>query len=784
VTNRTRHRLAACAAAFVLLLAVGWIGWRTLRGGGTGSAAAREAQEALSAKFVGAASCAACHAQEAAAWTGSQHSLAMQVASEESVRGDFNGTGFTYAGITSTFFRRDGKFLVRTDAADGALQEFEVRYTFGVDPLQQYLIELPGGHIQPLSIAWDTRSRETGGQRWFHLYPGEGVTHTDELHWTGRAQNWNFMCADCHSTNVVKGYDARTDEFRTTWSEINVSCEACHGPGSRHVEWADTPRWLRGLRRGNGLTAQLTERQGVRWTIDSVSGNARRSTPRQSTTEIQVCAQCHSRRSQIAGGYRAGTPLLDSYLPELLMPGLYYADGQQRDEVYKHGSFLQSRMFHAGVTCSDCHEPHSQKLRAPGNALCAQCHQAAKYAARTHTFHETGSTGAQCVSCHMPTTNYMQIDARRDHSIRVPRPDQSVTLGVPNACTQCHTDRSAAWAAERVRGRYGHDPRGFQSFAEAFAADERDAADAAPRLARIAGDSAQPAVVRASALARLAGHPGQDAMVTARGGLADPDPQVRRAALLVLENLAPQERVDLAAPLLEDRSRAVRTQAAWLLAPTAAALSLSPSAAAFAGAVEEFIVSQRYNADRPESRVTLGTFFAQLGRPAEAVAEYRAALRLAPRDRAAYVNLADLYRGLGREGEAERVLREGLAVVPDAAVLHHALGLSLARSGRTSEAVEELARAAALAPDDARIAYTYAVALNSSGHATEAVRVLEQARAHHPNERDLLFALATISRDAGKLAAAQQYADLLVQSHPEDAEARALVQSLGGAGEL
>ena len=176
--------------------------------------------------FVGSAGCAACHAKEYAAWQGSQHRAAMQEATEKTVLGNFDGARFSYAGATSTFYKRDGKFFVKTDGPDGKPAGFPVPYTFGVHPLQQYLVELPGGRLQALSIAWDVDKK-----RWFHLYPNEHVTAEDELHWTRPAQNWNYMCADCHSTALRKNYDVAADRFATRWAEISVGCEACHGPG-------------------------------------------------------------------------------------------------------------------------------------------------------------------------------------------------------------------------------------------------------------------------------------------------------------------------------------------------------------------------------------------------------------------------------------------------------------------------------------------------------------------------------------------------------------------------
>ena len=302
----------------------------------------------------------------------------MQVADESTVLGNFDGARFRNFGVTSEFFRRDGKFMVRTDGPDGKLADFEVRHTFGVYPLQQYLIELPGGHVQALSIAWDTRTKDQGGQRWFHLYPNERIDLRDELHWTQRQQNWNFMCSDCHSTNVQKNYDAAEHTFATTFSEISVGCEACHGPGSVHVGLARAAATSGQPMPNSGLTVNLGERRGAAWVIDPATGNAARSTPRTTERELDVCAQCHARRGQFSNDYRAGEPLQDHYLPALLSEGLYHPDGQQRDEVFNWGSFVSSRMYAKGVTCGDCHDPHGGQLHAPGNGVCAQCHSAAE----------------------------------------------------------------------------------------------------------------------------------------------------------------------------------------------------------------------------------------------------------------------------------------------------------------------------------------------------------------------------------------------------------------------
>lgn len=717
--NDATSRTWGVALGAAALVGLSLLAWRFLAddgdpGPGTATPPPAAPATPARAEYTGSQSCARCHATEYARWQASQHAVAMQVADDTTVLGDFSATRFRHDGVTSEFFRRDGRFMVRTDGPDGALAEFEIRHTFGVYPLQQYLVELPGGHVQALSIAWDARPKAEGGQRWFHLYPTERIAHDDELHWTQRQQNWNYMCADCHSTNLQKNYDAAGGTYASTWSEISVGCEACHGPGSAHVALADAAAASGKPLASSGLTAPLDERRNATWTIDPATGNATRNRPRESEREIEVCAQCHSRRGQFSNAYRAGEPLLDHYQPALLDEDLYHPDGQQRDEVYNWGSFLSSRMYAKGVTCGDCHEPHGGKLRADGNATCAQCHAASTYDTTGHHFHEPGTPGAACASCHMRPETYMVVDSRHDHSFRIPRPDLSVTLGVPNACNQCHTDRPAQWATDAIRKHYP-DPRpGFQGFAEAFAAADRDDPAATLALAQVVANHDESAIARASALRRLARTPGENALTAAEAAIEDPSPLVRLAAIEAFDALPPLQRRALL-PLLDDPTRVVRMRAARALAMLADDAFDAKALEAFRKAADEYVAAERHNADRPEHRTNLGGFLADRGDYAAAEGEYRAALRLDARFTPAWANLADTMRAQGREADAESVLREGLAQSPKDAMLHHALGLSLVRQQRKDEALRELRRAAELDPANARFEYVYEVALEELG---------------------------------------------------------------------
>ena len=658
----------------------------------------------------------------------------MQEATGEAVLGDFDGTSLVYAGVTSTFFRRDGRYFVRTDGPDGRMADFEIAYTFGFEPLQQVLIPLQGGRLQALGIAWDTRPVEEGGQRWFHLYPGEAVDHADELHWTRAAQTWNGGCAACHSTGLEKGYDPETDRYTTIWREIDVSCEACHGPGSRHVAWARSGRG--GGEMGRGLPAAFHDRRGVRWVMDPATGIARRSEAPGGRAEVEACGRCHALRSTIRADRVWGRSLLETHRPELVHTGLYFPDGQIRDEVYEYGSFRQSRMYAAGVTCSDCHDPHGLKLRAEGNAVCAQCHLPSRFDTSDHHLHPPGSTGSRCVACHMPERTYMVIDRRRDHSIRIPRPDLAEELGTPSACATCHADRTNAWAAaalERVHGPPGPAP----AFAEAFAADDRGSPEAGGALAVAAVDTSVPAILEASALARLGSWPGAASRELLVAALADPEPLVRLGAVLAAAGLDLQERLSLIGPVLRDSVMGVRHEAARVLASVPDSALTGDLRAAFDRAAGEFLAGLESNADRPWALLDRAAFEAARGDLPAAERSAEAAIRLEPLHAQAYVALAEVRLLAGREEDAERSLRQGLATVDGAADLEHALGLLLVRRGRLAEAVEPLGRAAAIRPDVPRYLYAYAVALREAGQRARALEVADRLRALAPDDPDV-----------------------------------------------
>jgi tetratricopeptide (TPR) repeat protein len=741
------------------------------------NAESNQLAEATLATYVGAETCKPCHAKEYQDWMTSHHQSAMQVATPTTVLGDFQNARFTYFGVTSRFFTKDGRFYVDTDGPDGKLQQYEIQYTFGVYPLQQYLIPFPDGRVQALSIAWDCRPKEQGGQRWFHLYPKQPIRAGDVLHWTGLQQTWNFMCAECHSTDVKKNYDLSSNSYKTTWSEINVSCEACHGAASEHVKWAQQqPTEMGGPVRNDGLLARYDDRRDASWEMNSTTGNSVRSRPRSNANELEMCGRCHARRSELSENWTPGKPLLNTHRVALLVGGLYTADGQMQDEVYNYGSFLQSKMFHEGVTCSDCHDPHTQKLRRPKQEVCGICHDLKKYGSVEHHHHKEGTPETSCIVCHMSVRTYMVVDPRHDHSFRIPRPDESMKYGTPNACNDCHKDKTPAWAAKATDEWYGRDRRGYQRYTATLTEARDESATAAIDLVKLANDPDAPNIARATALTELAPYLDVDAYRAAQAALQSTDPLLRLAAVDLVSAADPATRWQVLTPLLKDPVLAVRCAAANGVAD-AVPKNLAPEEKeTLERAIADFVATERFNADRPEGHLSLGNLYARQGQTAEAETEYKSAIQLWPQFIPAYVNLADLYRATQHDDEAERWLFEARKQAPNDADAIHSLALLRARQHRMEESIHLLEKAAQLAPDNAHYAYVYGVGLFSTGKIASSLEVLRKANERFPGNREILLGLASIAGESGDMAEANRYAKQFEQVAPSDPRGEQLLR--------
>ncbi|MBO9435958.1 HEAT repeat domain-containing protein [Ruegeria sp. R13_0] len=598
--------------------------------------------------YVGSDQCADCHVDEAEAWANSHHALAWTEVGAGRIVADFDGTRFEHDGMSVLFDHSGEVPTAQVTEKDGVMTEYDVHSVVGIEPLQQYLFETDPGRLQSFDVVWDTENK-----RWFHLYPDQDLPPDDGLHWTGPYKNWNARCAECHATGFEKNYDAQTRSYQSRQAEIGVGCEACHGPGSAHIDWVN----------GRVLPEGVGE-----------AGFAMSWGKGQTEAEIQQCAGCHSRReAHEQGNPLPGTPYHDAYNLALLRPGAYHPDGQILDEVYVYGSFLQSKMYAQGVGCMNCHEPHSATLRADGNGVCTQCHSPAgnpdfptlahkDYDTPEHHHHPEDSAGAQCKTCHMIERVYMGVDGRRDHSFRVPRPD--LGLG-QDACTDCHTDKDQPWAAAQIEGWFPDSTHRGLHFGSVFAPAMAGQADSPEGLLAIANDPSQAGIVRATAAYLLQPFGSRQMADATAELLTDADPLVRANAVTLQRQASPRDQVQRLEPLLSDPLRNVRISAAKevLTIPSEALTQEQRILAGQATAEWQGAIANRL--DFPETHMVLGGMALTFRNAPAAERAFREVVTLDPQRSEAWpmlVQLAQINRG---PQAAREVVQEGLQRIPN-----------------------------------------------------------------------------------------------------------------------
>ncbi|MCJ7684054.1 MAG: tetratricopeptide repeat protein [Desulfobacteraceae bacterium] len=727
-----------------------------------------ENPEVPAATFVGRKKCVDCHRKEYEKWQNSHHDKAMDVANDETVLGNFNNTVFEHKGVQSRFFRQGEKFFVHTQGPNGKMADFEIQYTFGYTPLQQYLIPFPGGRLQCLTIAWDVEKK-----RWYHLYPDEPNDPTDWLHWTKNANNWNGMCAECHSTHLQKRYDMKTNTYDTTWSEIDVSCEACHGPGARHVAWAEVPEMAR---------SQDIDNYGLVVRTGNISARQ----------QVELCARCHARRATLGDYDHFGKDIMDYLIPQLLGDGIYFPDGQILEEVYVYGSFTQSKMYQRGVRCSDCHDVHSLKFHKKGNDLCLQCHRADQYDTKDHHFHkkkgepgdpvlakdgsilyEVGE-GGECFKCHMPGRNYMGIDYRNDHSIRIPRPDLSIATNTPNSCKECHWDKPDQWSADYCTEWYGIKRR--PHYGTVLAAGRKGLPEAQTELIRLATDLLSPGIVRATALSLLRSYPNEHSLKAFERALMDPEPLVRHTAIHDLSQLNPGISTRLITPLLYDPVKAVRIQAGMAMTSLSRSQLNNRQIKVFDSALDEYQDAMAYVGDFTHGQFNLGNMHRNLGNLNLAEKHYKAAIQIDRLFYPAKINLAMLKHQVGMNDEAERLFREVMDEHPQLYEAAYSLGLLLVELKKYDEAVQYVSKAALGMPKRARVQYNLGLLLQQLGRTEEAEAALLRSLEMEPDSIDYLHAVADHYLRQGKLHEARRIAEQMVAKHPKNNLGRRLLR--------
>ncbi|MEX0928194.1 MAG: tetratricopeptide repeat protein [Balneolales bacterium] len=701
--------------------------------------------------YVGDQVCQSCHLDEWEAWKGSHHDYAIAEAGEESVRGDFNDAEFREAGDTYRFYRDGDKYMVEAPEADGETGTYEITYTFGWEPLQQYLIDNGKGKFQALHVSWDTERNQ-----WFSLRPDETVEPDDWMHWTGGSMNWNTMCADCHSTNLQKNFIAETDSFHTTWSALNVNCEACHGPGGEHVEFMNSPE------AGDARPGR------IRRDLDL----ARNTTQLE---EINACAPCHSLRQELTDNYVHGDDFMDHYDPLLPHPDNYYADGQIREEVYVFGSFLQSKMYDHGVKCTDCHDPHTLKLKANihDNSLCMQCHEP-RYNVPDHHFHEMNTEAAQCISCHMTGELYMEVDHRRDHSFRIPRPDQSERFGTPNACNDCHSDQSAAWASGAVEEWYGQERS--PHFSETLLKANEEGRGAFADLTRLIADAAQPEIIRATAIWYVGRFADPRSLDVLEEALQSSSSLIRSSAAKALENLP----ADISGPImvqsLDDSVRSVRVSAVRSLTANTQTEFEPVRDDHFQQAMQEYRTYLDVNEYFPQGQMNRGQFFEQQGQTEEAIQAYRGAIERDSNFNPARMNLAYLYNSQGQNDKAEQLLNVVTEQEPEYGQAWYSLGLLQAEQNNLAEAIRYFEQATLLMPDQSRVFYNLAIALQTLGRSQEAEYAYKQTLELEPENGDYRYGIITLYLQQDQFEPAREHAEVLDRLYPNNPNVQQILQ--------
>ena len=684
--------------------------------------------------------CQSCHQGEWQVWNRSHHQKSMQIADDSSVLGDFNDVEISINDEPVKFYKNNNEFWVELDN-----QKYKVDYTFGFEPLQQYLIKSENGKYQILPYSWDSRPIERGGQQWFHIYGEDHIPKNDRLHWQQPLQNWNGMCADCHSTGLKRNYDAITDTFNTNWQNINVGCASCHQGDMKTIDNDD----------GN-------------WTLIEGAKTMSWSNDFRNQSEIEVCAACHSRRSPLTDGFNSQDKFLDAFSPSpILMPD-YYPDGQIKEEVYVWGSFLQSKMYKEGVICSDCHDPHSLSLKDEGNALCTTCHQSEFFDTPNHHNHLKTSSGAQCVNCHMSDNLYMGVDNRRDHSFRIPRPDLNHKTSSPDACSSCHTGQTPEWAADKINTWFGEKQTREIHYGEILQNVLKGVPNSETALKQLLNDENIPVIIRASAYNLLPNFPNAESAEFIENGLQSKEPLIRLGAIRGSTFIPVSDRKILLSTHLNDPFKAIRVEVVNSLSDMNINRLNEKDKDAYNMALDEFLTAQDQVMWRGEGRFNLGIFKTMQNETEAAKDLYLDAIKIDPFFPASYINLADIFKNQQDTLNDGKTLDMGLSVLPDDADLNYAKALFLIREKQSSKAMNHLKIAVQAAPENPQYSYVYAVALTDMGRGNDAYNVLRNAIKYAENDANLNMMLLNHFANMGDYQKAISYAEKLLQLFPNN----------------
>lgn len=621
-------------------------------------------------------------------------------------------------------------------------------YTFGITPLQQYIVQFPNGHYQCLRTAWDSVKN-----KWFDLYPDFKVVHSEWLHWSRGGLNWNNMCSDCHSTNVRKNYDEKTDCYHTKFAIINVNCEACHGPGKQHVSDVE--------KLGDAYVA---------------SGTFQMTKDTKPKELVDQCARCHMRREQFSEAFNFEGTLLDHYYPQLIEENLYQADGQILDEDYVYGSFLQSKMYQNNVTCTNCHDPHTLKLKFKGNKLCAQCHNPTKFDTPKHHFHQPNTASSQCINCHMPGKFYMGNDFRRDHSFRIPRPDLSVKYGTPNACVGCHKDKNNAWAAENFKKLFGTVKS--KHFSEKLVPGITMQPNGHIGLIELMNDTLQPEIVRASAAKVLSNYNTQNFIKEYITLLNDDSALVRGASVDVLSGINSKEYTSYFLPLLNDPKRSIRIKVFYGLGSLPENEVPEKYKESYHKVKKEFFLHLKTNADFVGIRMKRGGYYLKKGAIEKGIKSYESALAIDNINNQIRINLATLYYNNKQYDKAEAAFKLVIKQEPEFGPVYYSLALMYAELNRVDDVIAQLKIAVKKMPENVRVYYNLGLLYTKKQDYKSAEKAIISGLKVAKNNESLLYVLAYVYSKSDQKEKAKNIVKRLIELYPNKQQYRNFLSKL------
>lgn len=686
--------------------------------------------------------CGACHKQQFLEWANSDHAWAFRTIQPKLDAQAFHGQKFDN-GVERLLFStgaQQNRLITDTDSG----QTWIARHALGKTPLVQYLVEAPDGGFHTTEAAWDVHQRE-----WFDVFGNDPRKDGNWGHWRGRGMNWNTQCAWCHMSGFRKNYNTDEDRYHSTWKEPGVTCIQCH-------EIKDSPDVTTGCMAGG--------KEGATLSLQQMHDN---------------CATCHARREELDDQFRVGDCFDDHYKLELpTREGIFYANGMQQDEDYCETGLRLSRMGKAGVTCLDCHNPHTGtlKLTQEDNALCLRCHANGSLVGKVkapvidpikHSPCPPDSKGARCVECHMPESFYMARDPRRDHSFNSPDPQLSIEYGIPNACTKCHRDMSNERAAEIVSRFYEASENTKKSRQRTRAvchAWQRQNHFHTDLLAALAVE--ENGAWRATLLELLAdcsGYP--EVGEAALKHLTDESPLARAAAVRILA----ERNSSHAWKALKDPRRVVRNEAGW---------SLRQNLPKSNQARQESEATARFQADQPPGAMKLARFASEDGRNNEADRWYRKAIQWDPSGIVARHDYALFLSRLGRNHDALTQLETALSLAPEDADLHFKKALCLIELNRTEEGLKSLDKAISLQPQFLRAIYNRAILHHRQGHIEQAINDLEQCDQLNGQSPEYSYFRSLILFENGRYNEALDAALRANRRSPQHQATRQLIQKL------